>query len=331
MRLAFFTAALPASLAASIAFGQSTAAELSIIEPTSSAPTAVISMNNVPTTVPGVVLLPDNGAAAEAQPVPRPDPTTLLDQAADLLTRRRSITCKLRHQASLFDRSFVGSGNYAQGPSSSRWMRYELRMKVGEREVYQLQVNDGRYLWQQRQYKATPVLERIDVDKVLAAAAGQGPVPGMSSGEAATVLGLGGLGRLLAVLRKDFDFNTVFRSQLKADPADVPVYGIEGRWRPEVLANISLDSPTKLRPHVPDRVVIYLGCDDFFPYRFEFHRELPGTTPNAAAASQPLLALDLFDVQFDAPLDEAMFRFNAGSQPFMDVTGQAAAGRTTVP
>lgn len=285
-----------------------------------------------PTTVPAVVPLPENDGASAAQPVPRPDPTTLLDQAADFLTRRRSISCKLRHQAELFDRSFVGSGTYAQGAAPSRWMRYELRMQVGEREVHQLQVNDGRYLWQQRQYKDTPSLQRVDVDKVLAAAAaaGQGGAVGVNH-DAATVLGLGGLGRLLEVLRKDFDFNVVFQSKLKADPTDIDVYGIEGRWRPEVLKNINIDAPSKLRSHIPDRVVIYLGCGDFFPYRFEFHRDSPAPNSATSPQSRPLLALDLFEVQFDAPLDEAMFRFNAGSQPFNDVTVETATARTATP
>jgi hypothetical protein len=314
LRIALLAVALPAALAGAFVLAQQPSAE----------------PNREPTTVPGIVSLPETGAAGEVQPVPRPDPNTLFEQANEVLTRRRSITCKLRHQAVLFGRSFVGSGNYAQGPASSRWMRYELLMKVGEREVYQLQVNDGRYLWQQRQYKDTPSLQRIDVDKVLAAM-GQGGAPGAMNTEAATVLGLGGIGRLLTVLRKDFNFNVVFSSKLKANPNDIPVYGIEGRWRPEVLSNINLDSPQKLRPHVPDRVVVYLGCDDFFPYRFEFHREATTSDPNAAGKSQPLLVLDLFDVQFDAPLDEAMFRFNAGSQPFLDVTGEAATAGATTP
>lgn len=300
LRFLTLLAALPATLAAWAVYAQT-------------------PLEDAATTAPGIVLLPEDDATNAAQPLPRPDPATLLNQATELLLRRRSITCKLRHQAEFFDRSFVGSGSYAQGPTSSRWMRYELRMQVGDREVHQLQVNDGRYLWQQRQYKEEPTLQRIDVDKVLASAGHGNPMQ-----DATTVLGLGGIGRLIAVLRNYFDFNVVFRSKLKADPTDIDVYGIEGRWRPEVLKNMNFASSAELRKHIPDRVVMYFGCDDFFPYRFEFHRESPGASAGAAPTSKPLLALDLFDVRFDTPLDESMFRFNAGSQPFMDITGQAA-------
>src|SRR5262249_53716690 len=153
-----------------------------------------------------------------------------------------------------------------------------------------------RYLWQQRQYKETPSLQRVDVDKVLTAAAGQGGAAPLNH-DAVTVLGLGGLGRLLEVLRKDFDLNSVFRSQLKADPADIDVYGIEGRWRPEALRQLNVASSAKLREHVPDRVVLYLGCDDFFPYRIEYSRDRASADPNAPPESRPLLVLELYERQ----------------------------------
>jgi len=273
----------------------------------------------------GVGTLPEG--VSDARPLPRPDPKLLFDQATTMLARRHSIVAKLRYQADLFGRTIVGAGDYVQGTPSSRLMRYEVRMQFGDRQVHQLQVNNGRYLWQQRQYQSEPELQRIDVERVLAAR----PVAGGPGGEAATVLGLGGLGRLIETLRKDFEFVEVFRSELKSDPADIAVYGIEGRWRPEALKSLHLDSPAKLRSHVPDRVVIYLGCDDSFPYRIEYLREVAATEPNAPAQTRPLLVLELLEVQFDAPLDESQFNFTAGSRPFTDVTDRFLAAEAKLP
>lgn len=282
------------------------------------APIAEVAANGPP----GIVPLPETDLAA--QPLPRPNAETLLEQARTMLARRRSIVAKLRYQAQLFERAVVGSGDYVQGPASSRLMRYEVRMQIGDREIHQLQVNDGRYLWQQRQYKDTPELERIDVEKVLAAEQGSGAAP---AGNALAVLGLGGLGRMLTTLHNDFVFQKVFRAQLDG----VNVYGIEGTWRPEVLKTLGVDSAAKLRAHVPDRVVIYFGCDDFFPYRFEYLRTPSGAGQGTDATPQTLLVIELFEVQFDVLLDDALFRFNAGSRSFVDVTDRALSARTARP
>ncbi len=261
-----------------------------------------------------------------ARPLTPPSATYLLEQASLLMARHRSVSAKIRHQARIYDREIIGTGVYAQGPGSSRLMRYELQLQVGQNVVQILQVNDGRYLWRKQQFDGDPEVERIDVDAALASAMANGIVRGP---EAVGVLGLGGLGRILETLRKDFDFGDVFQSEL----GGLAVYGMEGRWKPKVLEALGVDSAAKLRPHVPDRVVVYLGCDDLFLYRLDYSRaEEKGRAGEGSAEDvRRLLKMELHAVQFNSPLDEALFQFDSGARQVLDVTERTIQARPAVP
>lgn len=261
-----------------------------------------------------------------AQPLTPPSATYLLEQASLMLIRHRSVSAKIRHQARIYDREIIGTGAYAQGPGSSRLMRYELQLQVGTDVVQVLQVNDGNYLWRKQQFGSQPEIERIDVEQALKSAMSNGIVRGP---EAVGVLGLGGLGRILETLHKDFDFGDVFQSEL----GGVPVYGMEGRWKPAVLTGLGVDSPAKLRPHVPDRVVLYLGCDDLFPYRIDYFRaaEQGRAGEGSSPEPRPLLKMEFHEVRFNSPLDESLFQFQAGSQQVLDVTDRIIQSRPALP
>jgi hypothetical protein len=308
--LACVAAALPASAA-----GQTTT-----LSPPVPSTGPVLSVGPVPA---APVLPADVVGGASADPLPAPAAGQLIDQAHALLSRRYSIVAKIRHRAFLFDRELIGVGEYYQGPAASRLMRLELRMQVGRRIVQQLQVNDGRHLWTATQYEAEPELERIDVDRALKA----GLAAGMTGPEAAITLGMGGVGRLLEMLRKDFDFTESFRSELDG----LPVYGITGRWKPPTFITLGIPSAEKLRPHVPDQVTIYLGCDDLFPYRIDYSRTPPVAKGGEAAAPRPLLKMEFFEVRFNAPLDETLFEFEPGKRLFVDRTDQFINTRAAIP
>lgn len=260
-----------------------------------------------------VVPLPDPAAAQE----PPVAPAQLLAEAAVVAGRRHSIAAQIRYHAELFGRDVRGSGVYLQGPTSSRLLRYELNMQAGERNVHLLEINDGRYLWRRIQFKAEPDVERIDVDRVLAALQ-QADAPG--GADPARLLGLGGLGRLLTALNRAFDFS---HSVPAADLGNVPVYGIAGRWRPETLARFGIESAEQLRPHMPDYVVVYLGRDDLFPYKIEYRRSADEAGRGGASSERRLLKLEFHDVRFNEPVDAAQFHFAAEHLHFVDVTDRA--------
>jgi len=287
---------------------------------------ALIAPIETPPPVPGTAtILPPNELA---RPIPGLSADQLLDQASTMLARYHSVVAKVRCRAQLFDREIIGNGEYLQGPGTSRLMRYELRLQTGNRVVHSLQVNDGRYLWRRYVYEDEPEIDRIDVNRALSSAMANGIVAGP---EAVVVVGMGGLGRLIESLRKDFQFTSVFRSELgNGQVGGLPVYGVEGTWNPLVLSNLGLASAEKLRPHVPDRVTLYLGCDDAFLYRVDYSRTQSGAG-EGGAAPKPLLKLELFEVQFDVPIDEARFHFDAAAHHVVDVTERYIQSRPNLP
>lgn len=300
---------------------------------------------------PAVPFAPAPGAGAVAAPpaapaarAALPDPQQLLDGCCRMLARQKSIVAKVRSRATIYDRELIGSGDYAQGPELARLLRYELRMQVDDRVVNLLQVADGRHLWISSILKEEPEIQRIDIDRVLAALDAEAAAAGFVDPNRR--LGLGGLSQLMAGIAKDFEFKNVFRSQLDG----LPMLGIEGRWKSAALETLVPKTKSKvdagrpktdtMRPHVPDRIVIYLGADDLFPYRFEYRRstaakEKTGKDLDAVldvdGPSKPLLVLEFFQVHFDVPIEERKFQFTPGAFRVADITEKFLAARKAVP
>lgn len=285
-----------------------------------------------------------------ALPAPAPaaavvGPSELVERSAAALATHLSVVAKVRHRGRIYDRDVIGSGEYAQGPIHSRLLRYEIRMKVGERIVNLLQVCDDRYLWTSRQLEHEPEIQRVEIDRVLGAlerqvAAQPAGASGLTNFHQA--IAIGGLGQLLASLRKDFQFYDATKSQL----GDVPVYVVSGKWKSEALGGFASSQPkaTKpggamlLRPHVPNRVALFLGADDLFPYRIEFRSIDEGAgegsvaaAPTTGAADDLLLAVEFFEVQINVPLEERLFQFAPGSRPYTDVTDLYLQKRSALP
>lgn len=279
-----------------------------------------------------------------ALPAPPPaaavvGPSELVDRAAAALSAHLSVVAKVRHRGHIYGRDVIGSGEYAQGPIHSRLLRYEIRMKVGERIVNLLQVCDDRYLWISKQLEHEPEIQRVEIDRVLGALERQvaaQPAGAFGAANLHQAIAIGGLGQLLASLRKDFQFYDATKSQL----GDVPVYVVSGKWKSEALGGFAASQPKAakpggamlLRPHVPNRVMLFLGVDDLFPYRIEFRSIDEGAGEGgAAAADELLLAVEFFEVQINVPLEERLFQFAPGSRPYTDVTDLYLQKRSALP
>ncbi|MBA4016198.1 MAG: hypothetical protein C0483_03315 [Pirellula sp.] len=301
----------------------------------------------------GVLLALVSGAASQQPALPAPPPAAavvgpseLVDRSAAALSAHLSIVAKVRHRGRIYGRDIIGSGEYAQGPIHSRLLRYEIRMKVGERTVNLLQVCDDRYLWTSRQLEHEPEIQRVEIDRVLAALERQvaaQPTGAFGVANLHQAIAIGGLGQLLASLRKDFQFYDATKSQL----GDLPVYVVSGKWKSEALGGFAASQPKgaksgatmMLRPHVPNRVLLFLGADDLFPYRIEFRSLDEGAGEGSAAAPEKsadaadelLLAMELFEVQINVPLEERLFQFAPGSRPYTDVTDLYLQKRTALP
>jgi hypothetical protein len=267
----------------------------------------------------------EHGAAAQQ----------VLQAAVEALDRYNTITASIRQRANVFGHQLVGSGHYLQGPSRFNLLRVELQLQAGAHVSTLLEVCDGRFLWVHRDVMDTQTLFRVDADRVRltweqqAAAAGH---PRAIDG-----LALGGLPRMLRRLGESFQFHSIEEGQLGAFPVRI----LRGVWRPQQLVDILPDQRvaleqgqpadlTKLPEHVPDEVLLYLGREDLFPYRFEYRRNaFDKRSREQAGSSGPvtLATLELFEVQVNGAIDTQQFIYNPGDQPFEDATDAVLKGQ----
>lgn len=279
-----------------------------------------------------IVEVPGEDDSAEASEVESDDNRAeiLVGSALAQIEQRDSISARLRVKVHAFDQQIEGSGIYRQGP----WSEYKLRMSVEfslpAATARLLQVCDGQQLWIERSMPHENVLERADVLPILSAL-DRGAQPNQTA-DAVRTLGLGGLPRLLRGLYDSFNFTSARQRML----GDMPIWLIEGEWRPERLADllpeqreaIAAGQPinwTNLPPQAPDRVRLVLGRDDLFPYRFEWLRTDASIAKKwqqfGRDQSHTLLQLDLVDVQLDGPINDNDFYYDPGEENVKDVTG----------
>jgi hypothetical protein len=139
--------------------------------------------------------------------------------------------------------------------------------------------------------------------------------------------GLGGLPRLLRGLDAAFDFTAAeagtWGRQKRA------VWRLEGTWKRDRLAwmlpaqKAAMEAGkapdlSKLPEHLPDRVVLYLGQDDMFPYRVEYHRRKADEDEDTPA--RPLVVMELYDVALNVPISRSHFTYSPGNAEFTDQT-----------
>ena len=134
-------------------------------------------------------------------------------------------------------------------------------------------------------------------------------------------LPIGGLPNLLENLQVAFQFGNIEEKKLD----QLSVYRLEGQWNPAALAELLADQRDKLLAGqaadwkkapdaIPQRVVLTLGQDDLFPYRIEYLREQPGKK-GSPPTMQPMLVVELFEVQLAVPVDPQRFVYEPGKRP----------------
>jgi hypothetical protein len=141
-----------------------------------------------------------------------------------------------------------------------------------------------------------------------------------SPGTGRLLPGPGGLSRVLRGLHAHFDFTTAERGTV----AQLPLWRLEGSWRPEVLAAIMPQQAKaikegkpadlqRLPQQLPDHVVLLLGQEDLFPYRIEYRRTVPQKgAAGETAESRSLVTMELFEVNLNMRIDPARFLYRPG-------------------
>ncbi|MGA2619253.1 MAG: hypothetical protein ABSF26_16720 [Thermoguttaceae bacterium] len=257
-----------------------------------------------------------------------PLPRSILQAAIRAAESRRCVSARIRQQGELFGYGLLGSGRYLEARGTAiPLLRLELRIQVGDQTSSLVQVCDGQALWSYRKLPDGQKLSRVDAVRASAELAKLPPPAGRPGGPA-TLPGLGGLSRLLRGLDATFQFTVAERGQL----AGLPVWKLEGGWKPGYLVNflpkqrkaIEEGKPvdlSRLPRYLPDRVIILLGQEDLFPYRIDYCRGGRGEGADGRQG-RSLTTLEFFEVNLNAPVDAGQFVYAPGALPVCDETEQ---------
>jgi hypothetical protein len=249
---------------------------------------------------------------------------TLLRQARAALDRHKTISATIHQRIHLYGQELVGNGIFVQGPPERNLLQVDLTVNIGGRDCYVQQRCDGQYYWLQKCVDGVPRLSRVDLKRVAAARAAHAQKHAASAAQSHRVpslpmLGLGGMANLLDQLDLWCVFPKVGQTRPRG-PHEPSLYVLEGTWKPERMLfwlpdqreSVEKGEPvniSKLPPMLPDRIVIYLGCDDLFPRRIEYGAS--ESRPIADDEAPPLVRVHFEDVQFDRPVDPRRFVFDS--------------------
>ena len=238
-------------------------------------------------------------------------------------TRFDSLTLRLRQKVRIGDRVLVGGGRYLQvGQGEDLRFRFETALECDSEAFQLLELADGLFCWRfQRHGVDVQEIHRIDVRRVQERLTELGsPHPT----DAAPFLG--GLQRTLWLLREWFEFHAAQPAELDG----VPVWWVEGRWRPGSLAFVVPElqdraadpagiPPADLPDGVPWSIRIAVAQSDLLPRRIEW-LAIPGPRPVANGTVEPIAVLEFYDIARDVPVDPATFFYQPATAGLVDLT-----------
>jgi hypothetical protein len=268
-------------------------------------------------------------AASDVPAAGAQDPQALVERSQRNLDQLGSLSAKVRMQIDLFEQQASGAGLYLQKRDGLRQLsRYWLKGQFGDAAFTLLQINDGRWFWTYRELPDGPSLNRLDLERIneQSRSSGKSEPPSPASG-----LSMGGLPKLLAGLRRCFQFTQLGETQL----ADRRVWVVDGGWRPDRLAAAVPDQRPaieagrpidlkKLPPHLPEHVVLYIGQSDLFPYRIDFLRRNDQSGGAGQGSVLPgyrvMMTIEFFDVRANQTIDSREFDYQPRLK-WVDATG----------
>ena len=204
-------------------------------------------------------------------------------------------------------------------------LRLDLKLQTDDQISSLLQVSDGDSFWVRRDVPGESQLWRVNLRKLREAASQLSQAhPGVSL-PPSLWMAIGGLPMLLSHLEDSFQFDDPEPGHV----GELPVWVLEGSWKPDVLADllparreaILAGQPAplgELPPHMPHGVTLILGRDaviPLFPYSVSFFRFTPATDqPTARTRREPIVAWELFEVRVRPDLTARYFDYRPGDQ-----------------
>jgi hypothetical protein len=244
----------------------------------------------------------------------------LVAQAAQRLLLLPGIEAKTRQQVNIFDQHLVGSGTYLQLTKGPRLMlRLDLKLQVANQATSLQQISDGDTFWVRHSHGDETNLSRVNLRRLREVASRVGPsdVPPPPT----LWMALGGLPRLLAALDTHFTFDPP--KPMTIGKGKLPVWSLEGHWKPAILANLLPDQQaeiaagervdlSKLPPQLPHGVTVVLGRDQvipLFPYGISYYRLAAAEGEGPSPRRQLMATWELFEVRFRPDLDASLFDY----------------------
>lgn len=251
------------------------------------------------------------------------DGQQLVVQAAQRLLLLPGIEAKTQQQVQVFGQKITGTGTYLQLTKGPRLM-LRLDLKLMESPAMNwLQICDGDTFWVRRTQGEATTLSRVNMRRLREVASRVGP-------EAAPPppsmwMALGGLPRLLVALDSYFDFGPAKPLTV----GELPVWSIDGRWKPHVLANLLPDQKdailageqpdlSQLPGQLPHGVNVILGRDQvipLFPYGISYYRFVPD---GEAMRREPLATWGLYHVRLRPDLTASDFDYRPNDSQQVD-------------
>ena len=245
---------------------------------------------------------------------------SLVHMAAEQLLQLPPVETRIQQTIDLAGQQLVGTGTYRQaGTPAAPLIRLELRVQMATGVASLQQIRNQRFLWTRRAFTDRTVLERIDLLRVNEALATT--KTDVVSIEQFQWIASGGVPALLKSLERKF----LFGSAHPRNVDQVPVWVIEGQWKPTKMpdgqpASQSNETAQATLAHQhtvrPDRVRLLLGRGrpvPLFPYRIVFYTE-------RNKIKHSVVAIEFFDIRKMDQVDQAWFEYQPGDQDVEDIT-----------
>jgi hypothetical protein len=270
----------------------------------------------------------------------------LIAAAARRVQAEPSVQAQIRFRIDAAGQNLLGNGLYLQlGDGPEKLLRFDLKLQVAQRTAALQQISGQQYYWIRRDLPpANHKVSRVNLRSIRQAIAKQhadeekdgdlnGIVPNSPADDAWLLLG--GLPALLEGLHRNFDFGSARAGEIDVPatantPASrLPVWAVSGVWKRErwdALTAAAAKNKKLAPPELPVRVDLVLGRNErsfnLFPYRvFYYARNTQGGAGEGGAINlQPMVSMELFNVQPAAELDPRDFDYNPGEQEVEDLT-----------
>ncbi len=215
----------------------------------------------------------------------------LIDLAIEQFEQVRTIDANVRLKVSLFSNDYIGNGVYLEKRNAesgrntdSEFVKrlFLLLLKfqpssttfAGAESSTLKVVCDGKNVWKYSQIEGKKQLQRVEVDKLLEAITKSGHLRDM--GDLCKLPSLGSLEGTLVELADHYSFAGGTVENVKIGNPSFEVWKLTASMKKEKLEktltalgdkNLDLE---KEGTQLPTTVVLYLGKDDFFPYRIDY-------------------------------------------------------------